>query len=398
MDKESKVHRPEIDIVRGLLIICVVALHVGIPSLYWTNLLGSFHMAAFIFCSGFCFNSQNIYDGPQKYFKKKLKQLYIPYVVFNVCFILLNNLLVMCNIYTNNEAFILADIGIANFYGLTEKINLWDTVRRTAGCLLFGRFGEPQLGGATWFLRVLFTISIFFYIFQYVIYRFCKRNYTVISKWGQLGVAVLLLTIGWKGHILGWNNTYQLLTCCSIYFVYVAGWLLAQTNIIGNLTLFVSLITVAICYCTLNIISSEAAIGINANMYSSISHLVIASLAGVIGCFAIASQLCKASIIGNVISCIGRQSLYIMLFHFVSFKIVTLLQVVYYEYPPYYLAAFPVLHTDGPWRILYILIGCFAPIILIRVIKHIAINVSNAFCIFRLNVVSKREVKHEKNR
>ena len=70
----------EIDIVRGLSILFVVALHISIPSVFWTNLLGSFHMVIFIFCSGYCFNNKHIAqkNAIWSMFIKKVKTLYLP--------------------------------------------------------------------------------------------------------------------------------------------------------------------------------------------------------------------------------------------------------------------------------------------------------------------------------
>lgn len=108
----------EIDIIRGIGILLVVVLHVGLPSIFWTNFFGAFHMAIFIFCSGFCFKEISLSDKPSKYLIKKIKALYLPYVLFNGLMILLNNFFVSLNIYTDNEAFLNADIGIANFWGV----------------------------------------------------------------------------------------------------------------------------------------------------------------------------------------------------------------------------------------------------------------------------------------
>lgn len=361
-----------IDILKGLGIVIVVAIHSGLPSIFWHNFLNAFQMAIFIFCSGFCFNSKYLTMSPRIYIRKKIKTLYVPYTICNILLLLLNNFFVMSNIYTDKEEFLTAQIGISNFFGLRYKMDFLTLLKEIGAILLFGRNGEPQLGGTTWFLRVLFIISLVFFIVQYLCYKLFKENYFTFAKWIHLVLAALLLSIGWTGQTHNWKNMYSLLTCCSIYFIYVAGWLLAQTNICNKLNgIYPALITIILCFLTLYIVTPTASIGISANSYSSIAHLVIASLAGTILCFSVSIQIQNLRGL-RAILCNWGASLYIMMFHFVAFKLVTILQITYYKYPSYYLASFPVLYPPNWfWRTLYIIAGCFIPFILGKGISKI---------------------------
>lgn len=355
----------EIDILRGIGIIIVVALHVGLPSIFWSNFFGAFHMAIFIFCSGYCFNAKSLQCNPLKYCLKKVKTLYVPYVLFNTVLILLTNFFIKYNIYTDNQEFLAAQIGIANFFGLKYKMDLSTTLKEIGFILLFGKKGEPQLAGATWFLRVLFVITVTFYVIQYLIKRLFKEKYEAAARWIQMSISAIFLLVGWQGHVQGWENKYLLFSCCSIYFIYVAGWLLAQTDIFQKMdNIYIAILTIIICFLILKVVTPEALIGINANTYSSVAHLIIASLAGVVLFFVISIQIKKIKILKNIFSELGKESLYIMMFHFLALKIVTLFQVIYYDYPSYYLAAFPVLYPNGLWRILYIFTGCFVSAII----------------------------------
>lgn len=243
--------------------------------------------------------------------------------------------------------------------------------------ILFGLNGETQLGGATWFLRVLFFITVFFYFVQFLLKRMCKNNYEKISLWTQFILSALLLTIGWGGHVNNWSvtnniaNKYQYFTCASIYFVYIMGWLFAKTGVIDCLNnIYVSFITVIICFMVLRLVTPEAAVGINANNYASISHLVVSSLFGIIYCVALTRIIKKISGLRKIFEVLGRYSLYIMMLHFFAFKVVTFGEVIYYKFPPYYLASYPVLITDGVWRLLYIIIGCGLPVLFVYVLKN----------------------------
>lgn len=370
----SSKRNAEIDILKGIGILLVVILHIGLPSMFWSNFFGAFHMAIFIFCSGYCFKAKNFQDTPFKYCLRKLKSLYFPYVSFCVFLILFNNFFVSCNIYTDNIDFLSANIGIANFYGLTTKLDFSTMLKEIGAIILFGQHGQPQLAGAIWFLRVLFVITVSFYIIQYLTHKLFPLKFEIISKWFQLSISALFLVIGWFGQNSG-KNKLQVFTCCSIYFIYVAGWRLAQTDISTKLrNTYVALVTIIICFLILKIVTPESNIGISANIYSSIAHLVVASLAGVILFFALSIQIAKTKYLRIFLCNLGGASLYIMMFHFIAFKIVTQIEIMYYQYPPYYLAAFPVLITNGWWRILYIFVGCFVPSIigisLVWVKKH----------------------------
>lgn len=359
----------EIDIVRGLSILFVVALHISIPNVFWTNLLGSFHMVIFIFCSGYCFNNKHIAqkNAIWSMFIKKVKTLYLPFLLFNSVMILLNNLFIRLNIYTDEDIFIQADLGMANFYGLKWKINIYEMLHQIGGIILFGKYGETQLGGATWFLRVLFIITMIFFLIEWLIIKAFKEKAASIGKWIHLSLGTILCIVGWKGHELGCSNTYQYLTCCSIYFVYVLGYLVAKTDVLEVLksSIFCAIVMLAISMFVLTLITPEASIAINANSYASIQHLVLCSIFGIIACFALASLVGKIRYLNKIFVVLGKNSLYIMMFHFLAFKIVTLAEVIYYREPYCFVASFPVLYTEGVWRILYLFVGNFVPVVVV---------------------------------
>lgn len=76
----------KVDIFKGIAILCVVLGHCGFP---YTEYLYLFHMAAFIMISGYCFNEAHSESLTSfaKYIVRKLKTLYLPYALFNICII-----------------------------------------------------------------------------------------------------------------------------------------------------------------------------------------------------------------------------------------------------------------------------------------------------------------------
>lgn len=141
-----------IDIAKALGIIFVVLGHTGFPK---SSILFRFHMALFFILSGYCFSDTHIKNINSMLFfiLRKIKGLYIPFVLFNVVCVLLQNFLIHINIYTDDPAF-LSQAVYGNQYGLTAQLGFSDTIVRVKNILIFS--GEQQLGGGLWFLRVLF--------------------------------------------------------------------------------------------------------------------------------------------------------------------------------------------------------------------------------------------------
>jgi fucose 4-O-acetylase-like acetyltransferase len=61
---------------------------------------------------------------------------------------------------------------------------------------------------------------------------------------------------------------------------------------------------------------------------------------------------------------IGNSTLTIMALHYFSFKLVTFIQVVVYDYPINYLAYYPVIpYKISNWWIIYTIVGLFVPLL-----------------------------------
>lgn len=79
---------------------------------------------------------------------------------------------------------------------------------------------------------------------------------------------------------------------------------------------------------------------------------------------------------------VGRNSLHIMLWHFLAFKIVSFVYIKLCGLPPYYLASFTVLNVDYLW-IAYTLVGVVVPlgaaVLSHTLIRKLSISHSAAF-------------------
>ncbi len=93
-----------IDVLKGLAIICVVLGHCGFPGGAYIYL---FHMAVFFMASGYCFDAKKIQssDNLWEYALKKLRSLWLPYVIFNTLGWIFYNTFIQIGFLTENPEF-----------------------------------------------------------------------------------------------------------------------------------------------------------------------------------------------------------------------------------------------------------------------------------------------------
>ena len=89
---KGKKHLDDIDIAKAIGIILVVIGHC-IPGKI-TNFIYLFHMPMFFMITGYVFKPEENWNGYIAFIKRKIKSLYIPFVMFNILFLVLNNLFI----------------------------------------------------------------------------------------------------------------------------------------------------------------------------------------------------------------------------------------------------------------------------------------------------------------
>lgn len=130
----------QVSIAKGIGIILVVIGHSGAPS-FITNFIYSFHMPLFFLLSGYFFKEISSWDQYSHFIIRRIKGLWIPYVLYCIPFLLLHNML--------------APLGFDS--GTLYEPS--DYLSHFMKLLLFK--GEPSgYFPAFWFLRALFISSI----------------------------------------------------------------------------------------------------------------------------------------------------------------------------------------------------------------------------------------------
>lgn len=343
-----------IDVVKGFGIILMVLGHCGFP---FSHFIYLFHMAIFFIVSGYCYNSKYTDNthGVLIVFKKRIRSLYIPYVVYSVAYLLLWNVFLKLNIYTDNINFL--KFGIRNHFGLVEYITFGKVIKQFLLIVLFLGNGG-QMGSALWFLRCLFAVTMCYTIIDFLL----KKIIPQYEKIAQFIVAILFFLVAFwlsnKGiKLFGFDLI--LATYVLFYFGTLINNELFSLNGLNLKTyvfFLVSIITLLIC-------NQTGSVELSARVYTNVVFFSVASLAGWFFMYSLSEIICKYEI-SSFFAYLGKNTIPIIGLHFLCFKIVSIFQILLFKLPLYMLSGFPVLISKDFWWLLYAVIGIGIPLLL----------------------------------
>lgn len=340
-----------IDILKGIAI-CLIVL--GHTSFVGKTYIYLFHVAVFIIASGMFYNGKKITTLNEliEFIKKKLLRLYVPYVIINIIYLSLNNILLDTHIYS---------IETHNYYNLTDYgINI-------VKILLFR--GVTELGGATWFLHLLFLISIGYAIFTFILNRIFLEKYNMV-KIAQCVLSIFYLIVGFVISNIDHYDIFDIyvitLNCYWLFFIgnifndYKG---IIKKNKWSYLILLVNILL-------LIFLNDIGAIEISKNVYTSPLFFFTCSVIGWMLLY-ILSLFIEKKKIGKLFSFIGQESIYILLFHFVGFKIVNFLIYCFVNHDINYVSGFPVSGKGLIYSIIYFVFGIAISLLLNNWFKSI---------------------------
>lgn len=349
----AKQRDPVIDSMRGIGIVLMVLGHSGFPG---TDFIYLFHMALFFMLSGWLFSLRG---GPVHFIKRKVVTLWLPFVLANTAFTVLNNLFLKLNILTSDER-ILQVPGNA----VTAPVTVKDVIGRTVHWCVFD--GGTQLGGAMWFIQALFQVSILYALVEFILQRLLHGADTLLPQGLFSGV---LLWVGWRCGLAGWN-VWGLGIAASCYCLFYLGTVLRRTTREGIPT-YQRGIFFAAAFAVLLILGQLGSVGLAGNGYSSPIFLLVTSLAGWVLVREAACLTAPLPCVRAVLAYLGRATMPIVILHFLSFKLVTWLGLLATGGEPYLLAAFPIYFTGGAWWLAYTAAGLVLPLAANAVYKKI---------------------------
>jgi fucose 4-O-acetylase-like acetyltransferase len=310
-----------INIVKALCIILMVIGHCEPPEGV-RGFIYLFHMPAFFFLSGYLLKEKWL-DQPAAFIKKRLCTLYAPFVFWELIFLLLNGLFFRLH---------LLDTQLTGHEMLSQAFQF-----------ITFRGHQPLLNGY-WFLKTLFFCSV---ICLFLL-KFVRR--------GRLWLVAALVAAAGCCQLLPIETTMisRLLLACAFY---ITGVLAARHQV--EVRLPYALATLAM----VAVISIFWHQSIFAEGWEVVPYFFV-SLLGTSGIFGIATALDRLKGIAGLLDHIGRATLTILTFHFLSFKLVSLLKITMWHLPIESLAEFPVVHVhNGYFWLIYSLIGVIVPLL-----------------------------------
>ena len=343
------VREQRIDIIKGITIVLMVLGHSGFAGKKFIYL---FHMAVFFMVSGYLFkpNYEGRIRGISVYILKKVKSIWLPYFIWNAVYTLLNNVLIKWNIYSATT-FEVADT-VVNKHPYMSFAEMAKNIVK--GIAMVGR---TELGGAFWFLRTLFALTILFCIADYILNCLFKKE--IVKDVIHLVISVGFLGCGYITHLMG-IKAISVSVVLSSYILYFGGYMIKKYKLMSCIPKAVGIIAgvvvLLLCY-------FGPGISIGDNSYGNPLYLLICSAAGWVLVYEIA-RIWEEIGGTRIIAYIGQKTMAIVIHHFWCFKLVHCIQIAVYGYPIKSLAAFPNLKCDHGWWLAYLTAGVLLPILL----------------------------------
>ena len=346
-----------VSIAKGIGILLMVLGHSGCPAVV-SNFLSFYHMPLFFFLSGYFFKI-GFRDNYKTYIISKFKSLWYPFVKWSLVFLVLHNVLYYCCLEPDL---------------LSWKESLVRFVE------IPFMFGNDQLLGGYWFLNDLFYVTILSTFFFMVCY-FINKNSTptiLLTLFATLSFALFVVFIGIsdsstnKVYILLAKYSYSLTTfvCGTVVATFFScqhsAWLKNTFNRMIYSWMSILFAFIGILLGALFLPASRSSIGtlsIGMGVY-----MFFMALVGVYMTCAVARiiKFIAPTWLKRFFVFVGNNTLIILTWHFLAFKIVSLTYVLTLSLPLRMIDEHPTIHAfsnNGGW-VLYFIIGTLVPILI----------------------------------
>lgn len=335
-----------ITIAKAFAIMMMVAAHSGI---YWpaSQFIYMFHMPLFFFCSGYCFKTKYLNDA-RSFIFRRIKGLYIPCVKWSLLFIIMHN--VFFNLYIYDDQY--------GFNGTASALYSYTDFAKRIFRAVFFMGGHEQLLGGFWFLRSLLVASIL----GFIVIRWIPRK--------AIGGGILLIISMLGYHI---NNDEIARDAMAAVFFVVGHWF-SSHRMIGPRTAFTAFFIVLL-----------GAFLLPHGMFEQrVSSVIPYTFVAVMGSTMVlwVSKECdlrlKNGLFRHLLILIGDHTLEILTWHFLCFKLVSLIVIWVEQRPIEQLAYFPVIPAANntsdyftPWWPLYFIVGVGVPLLFVIIHNHL---------------------------
>lgn len=345
---ESNKRYMNVDIMKGILILSVVLGHSQSPGYRFIYL---FHMSVFFMISGYLWNDKYVENKKNllNMVKRKVHSLYRPFVLCNLFFLFLS--IIMPKLFWHDY-----ETGAGAITYLIKNI-----------IKIFLLRGRTILSDTTWFLSVLFFISIIYGVLLYVGRKIKNQillrilisftalviggifSYYKFNVW-EIGTMFSSLSVFSFGNIIKMKEKQQARKNVSI--------LVALLSFVGLLIL---------------LLINKQEIRLIENQYPNIFYFGIAAILGYIFIKQCSLLLIKNNFLKKMFIVLGKKSLYIMCIHMFAFKLVILVQSIVYKQSGDILSMYPTYDSSLGWWMVYTFVGVVVPLLYVFLYKKVRI-------------------------
>lgn len=342
-----------INVLKAIGIILVVIAH---TDMQFREIIYLFHVPLFYFISGYLYKDKyNI--SPITYIWNKVKRLYVPFVLYEIFFILSHNIFINLNIY-NLEL----SGSLASYFTIKEMlVNIKNAI------LLIG---SEQMAGALWFVVVLFMINIFYVILNYLLNITVKHEYI---EWTKFIIIIIIFVIGdftIRNNIIFSRN---LNTAAILLIIYYLGDVYKKNEEKVSINIWIA---IGSCILLLNN-SNYGRVDLVMNQYVSPSFFMLNAIMGIYIMIFLSKKITQLNIGVKYLTYIGKNTYSIMALHFLAFKIVTWVKIIIYKEDIFCLASFPTYNSKNIWWVIYTLIGIAVPLSISWILSWIVTKFKN---------------------
>lgn len=339
----------KITIAKAIGIILMVVVHAGLPQME-ANFIIMFHMPLFFIVSGYCFKEKYLSNNTD-FIKRKIKSLYIPYIKYSLLFLLLHNIFFHLNIYNDIYGF---KGEASHLYSIKEYLS-------KAFHIITAMREHEQLLGGYWFLKQLFLGSIFSF---FVIKTYKNHIFLALI----CIISACAFTSYFNIQVPYFN--IDSLTILSMFF-FISGYYL-RTSVTYKGHSYLNIL----CFITVLSISLLLPTSMLRFNYTNILPYTIAAIAGTHLTLYLSNIINQSRyrILKNSLLYIGNNTLPILTWHFLSFKLLSILIIYIQNRPIQHLAYFPIienLNNQWIWVLAYSLSGICVPLIISEIIYKI---------------------------
>lgn len=346
-----------LDIMKGLCILFVVIGHTYTPVI--SNFVYLFHVAVFFMISGYCFNNKYLdsWKGSFNLLKKRLVSLWIPYVAWNLLFLLLQNLFLKIGLITNDKHYY--DLSPLTNYGFVNFLPIRAFPKTILKSFFFMNC-RPFVGGL-WFLGGLFFVTFTYSCIEVVLKKLKIEKFHII-------ISVILLCLGYfiesKDLFSNFGITKQLIIIFETEILFCIGNNIKKWRLIRDIPILWLIVILGICFLFLGILMTFGRISIASNIITNPIYYIIVSVLGWYFVWSLSKLIGLCNLKKLFLLC-GNKTIPILALHTLAFKLVTLIQyLVSTEKDFVVLALFPVFKNNLLWSSLYALVGVGIPLLL----------------------------------